>query len=710
MLSPSVEERSQNDIKKNHLSRQNIFKMSIILWPIEREAGMAWPISRNFSMRKRTAQKTNTLQGKLDLHSDGYGFVIPDKKGKNPDLFIPPHQVSGAMDGDRVEAILTSHRKGKRQEGKIVKVLERAKSQLVGRFEVGRSGFSVICEDRRNFWKVNIPSEQTMNALAGQNVVVKIHEYPEDGGPLQGEVVKLLGEREDPATETEVIVAEHHLQTAFRQKALEQARSYGKNIPNEEMGVRKDLRPYPIVTIDGETAKDFDDGIWVKRIEGGYRLLVAIADVSHYVRPQTPLEREAYGRATSVYFPDRCIPMLPEELSNHLCSLVPHEERLAFVAEMDFDSKGRKTRSDFYKAVIKNAARLTYTLVKRILVDREEEVRTQYSPLLPHLEVAFELFQILREKRLQRGSIDFDLPEPQIVLDIEEGIATSIVKAPRTPAHMLIEEFMVAANEAVAEYMADRELPMIYRVHETPDPEKMGDFKILAHNLGHPLPSVDRIVPKDLADLVRAVRGKPHERLVNTLLLRSLKQAVYSPENVGHFGLASKKYTHFTSPIRRFPDLVVHRLLYEVLEGLSESKKGKKRIDEEDRKRERLSEIAAHCSKMERNAMKAEWAVRDLHVALFMKDKVGGEFEGIVSGVTRFGFFVELIDYFVEGLVQINTLTDDSYEFFEKEHQLRGRRLKRRFQIGDPVRIQVARVDVARRRLDFILVSPEKSR
>jgi ribonuclease R len=648
-------------------------------------------------MRPRKKQKEENLIGKLQLHSDGYGFVVQER-GKKPDIFIPPHAIAGAMNGDKVEVSITRRKGEKRWEGQILKIIERGKKQLVGQLEGHPSGFFVICEDKRNPLKVKIPSEKIGSAVKGQSVVVKITQFPEGKKPLTGEIIQVLGERGEAKTEVEVTIAEHNLRTQFPPPVLEEAKTFDRKVSEKECSHRNDLRNLPIVTIDGENAKDFDDGILVQKTNEGYRLFVAIADVSNYVTPQTALNGEAYQRSTSVYFPDRCIPMLPEELSNHLCSLVPHQDRLSFAAEIDFDKRGVKTGATFYKAVMRSAARLTYTIVKRMMIDLDVALRAQFASLIPHLEVAFELFELLRARRLARGSIDFDLPEPEIILDVEEGIATSILKAPRTPAHMLIEEFMIAANEAVAEHMADRDLPMVYRIHERPDLEKITDFKMLAHSMGHALPPVDRIHSKDLARIVGEARGKPYERLINTVLLRSLKQAIYSTQNVGHFGLASKKYTHFTSPIRRYPDLIVHRVLHDALD-MEGKKKPKK---DRENQLEKLAEIADHCSKMERIAMQAEWDVRDLQVALFMKDKLGEEYEGIISSVTRFGFFVELLTYFVEGLVHINTL-NDVFEFDEKHHELRGRVHKKRYRIGDRVRIQVAKVNIEQRKLDFNL-------
>lgn len=650
------------------------------------------------NISKKRDRHEERMVGRLDVHYDGYGFVIPDEK-KRGDVFIPPHAMAGAMDGDRVEATV-NRRRGSRADGRVVKIVGRGKRQIVGRFERGSSGALVVSNLRRQPFTLKVPSDKTLGAVDGQTVVARILQYPDSGKSAAGEVIQILGERGKADTEIEITIAQHELPKGFPEAALQEARRFSPQVEEDQWRGRRDLRSFPIVTIDGENARDFDDGVFVVRLESGYKLFVAIADVSHYVLPQTAINAEGYQRATSVYFPDRCIPMLPEELSNHLCSLRPAEDRLSFVTEIDFDLQGRKTAADFYKAVIKSAARLTYTQVKRMMIDLDVGLRAAHSALLPHLEVAFELFEILRKRRMARGSIDFDLPEPEFVLDMEEGVATSILKAPRTAAHMLIEEFMIAANEAVAETMADRDLPMIFRVHDKPDPEKIGDFRIMAHNLGYALPSVEKMSSKDLARLVQQVRGKPEERLLNTILLRSLKQAVYSPHNAGHFGLASKKYTHFTSPIRRYPDLIVHRLLHEALQ--EEGKKPTKKFT--DKRMEQLEEMADHCSKMERKAMEAEWEIRDLMVALFMKDKVGEEYEGVISGVTKFGFFVELLTYFVEGLVPLFTLTQDQYEFDEKHHELRGRGRKKRFRIGDRVMIRVVKVDMERRKLEFALI------
>lgn len=636
--------------------------------------------------------------GILSLHSEGYGFVLQEDRSK-PDVFIPPPATLNAMDGDTVEAEITKSKSGKKFEGKITKVLKRARSVMVGRFEMISNKPFLFCQDNRKSFRMLLDPSETKDLKEGQTLIGYITEYPSDTHrDFKGHILQVLGERGDPATEVEITIAKHHLLTEFSEESLREAKELGSEVKESDLEGRVDLRHLPIVTIDGENAKDFDDAVFVQKTKEGFKLYVAIADVSHYVKLGTSIDEDAYARATSVYFPHRCIPMLPEALSNELCSLKPHVPRLCFVAEMDFNKKGKKTRSKFYKGVIKSAARLTYTLVKKMMIDLDVELRSEYAHLIPHLDDAMSLFRILREQRIERGSIDFDLPEPEIILDVEEGIATSILKTARNEAHMLIEEFMIAANEAVAEFMEEKELPSIYRIHETPAPEKMEDFKALAYHFSYSLPDIESITPKKLAEVVKKAKGKPEERLINTILLRSLKQAIYATGNLGHFGLASECYTHFTSPIRRYPDLIVHRLLQEAVSKSSNKEKS-------DEEKAALDEMAQHCSQMERKAMQAEWEIRDLYVALFMRDKLGEEYEGIISSVTRFGFFVELEPYFVEGLVHITTLKEESYEFDEKHHELRGRHSKQTFKIGDSVKVKVAKVDIEKRQIDFVMIS-----
>lgn len=495
------------------------------------------------------------------------------------------------------------------------------------------------------------------------------------------------------------IVKEYKLATAFSRDAEAEARRLNGEITEADLRGREDLRHDAVVTIDGETAKDFDDAVSVTATgSGGYLLKVSIADVSHFVLPGSPIDREAYRRATSTYFPDRVLPMLPERLSNDLCSLVPHQDRLAFTAEMEFDDQGRRLASRFYRSVIKSRARLTYTEVRKILGDRDDAARERHRSLLEDLERMGELAKLLQKVRLARGSLDFDLPEPFIDLNVAEGTISRIIKAERNLAHRLIEEFMIAANEAVAEFVTERGLPMIYRVHQEPDPERLNDFAVLLHHLGFGLRVGKRVKPPALAAVIVAVRGRPEEKLVNTVLLRTMAKAVYDTKNVGHFGLASTCYTHFTSPIRRYPDLIVHRLLWQALKG-ERQRPGKAK----EAGARRLKEMAGHCSERERVSMKAEWASRDLAATIFLQPKVGQRFDGIISGVAKFGFFVELLPFFVEGLVSIRNLKDDSYTFHEKAHSLVGRKHKKKYQIGNAVSVLIRGVNIEKRWVDFTL-------
>jgi ribonuclease R len=500
-----------------------------------------------------------------------------------------------------------------------------------------------------------------------------------------------------------VIVRKYGLSQRFPPDVLKEVKKAPMRVKADEMQKRVDLRGFNTFTIDGETARDFDDAVSIEGIirsgtKKGYRLRVSIADVSHYVKEASALDIEAYERGTSVYFPDRCIPMLPEPLSVGICSLNPGVDRLTITVELEFDSQGELKRKKFYESVIKSSARLTYTNVKKILVEGDKDLKKRYARILKDLKLMEELALNLMKRRSRDGSIDFDLPEPQIIIDIE-GRIEDIVRSERNIAHRIIEEFMLAANKAVAGEFS--EYPSLYRVHEAPDEQSIKDFKEFVSSLGYPLKW--KAGPKAFQSVLESVRGSPVERLVNHVLLRSMKQARYSEVNTGHFGLAFKDYTHFTSPIRRYPDLIVHRLLKKLL-----IKKYTKR--ERERRMEALPAVADQSSARERNAMEAEREIVDLKKAQFMKDKVGEVFGGFISGVTSFGFFVELKDYFVEGLVHVATLTDDYYTFLEKEHRLMGERTKRSFTLGKEVMVEISNVNIERRRIDMVLHEPSKRR
>jgi len=457
------------------------------------------------------------------------------------------------------------------------------------------------------------------------------------------------------------------------------------------------LRGLPIVTIDGENARDFDDAVHVRKMDDRYELLVSIADVAHYVRADSALDQEAYARSTSVYFPDRAIPMLPEALSNGICSLNPNEDRLTKTVAIEFNAKGEVVGSRFFDSVIRSHQRMTYTNVRRILVERDVDVLAYYGTLVDQFHLMEELAMVIYEHRKARGNLDFDLPEAEIILDIQ-GIPENIVRAERNIAHRIIEEFMIAANEAVARHLTERDLPALYRVHEGPDEEALEALAPFLLSLGYRLPlKKENIAPLEIQRLLEAARGKPEERVLNRVLLRSMKQAVYQPENIGHFGLASVCYTHFTSPIRRYPDLIVHRMLDRALRG--EKLKPNERAD----LLRSLQEAGKHTSERERHAMDAEREMVDLKKAQFMMNKLGEEFTGFITSLANFGFFVELDAYFVEGLVKLSSLTDDDYDYYEKEYVIKGRRHGRKFRLGDNVRVKVVKINAFRSEIDFEL-------
>jgi ribonuclease R len=558
----------------------------------------------------------------------------------------------------------------------------------------------VIADDRKVLHRIIVPEDKLGGGCEGDNVVVRIVKYPRGNRPMRGEVMTVLGKRGDEATEREAIIVRHQLRSVFPKRVLKEADQMREHMNDMAYEGRSDLRDIHFVTIDGENAQDFDDAVAVQQMKNDViRLWVSIADVSFFVRPGSVLDGEAYERGTSVYFPGYCLPMLPEKLSNGICSLRPDEDRLTFTAEMDIDDSGNVIKSRFYRSVIKSKARLTYTAVKEILVDKEESKRKLHHKHVLHLELMEKCFQRLREKRLARGSIDFDLPEPEIIVDLQGGIE-DIVRALRHTGHMIIEEFMIAANEAVAEKLSHAGTGCLYRVHELPPSEKLQDLAVLLNNLGYKGNIGAKPAPAKLAKVVKWAHGKPCERLVNHTLLRSMSQAVYSPNNKGHYGLASSCYCHFTSPIRRYPDLAVHRLLATALSKLSDSRRDKKR----DKPAYELSEVAEHSSRRERAAMEAEREMAKLYSAIFMQEHVGAEYDGIISHVAKFGVFVELADYFVEGLIHISALDDDRYIYDEGPSVLRGKRLGNCFRVGDEVRVEVAHVDVPNREILFELV------
>lgn len=653
------------------------------------------------------ATAVKSIRGKLQTHRDGYGFVTPEGGGE--DIFIPQRQMKSAMHGDIVEVRAERSRMGGgKMDGRILAISERATTRIVGRYEETRRGSIVIPEETRLNMIIAIPAKSRGKAEDGQQVVAEIISYPIGGRPAEGRIVEILGWPDDPEVEVQSAIRRFDLPHEFGKDTLAEAEAIADTVSKEDLKGRVDLRNMPTVTIDGETARDFDDAVSLRREGEHFRLWVSIADVSHYVKPDSPLDRDAYLRGTSVYFPDRCIPMLPERLSNGICSLNPQVDRLTMTAEMLFDKNGIMLESAFYPSVIKSAARLTYTLVKQIIVDDNREAADKYRPLTPMLLEMKELALILMAMRKKRGSIDFDLPEPEIIIGLT-GLTEGIIRAERNLAHQLIEEFMLAANEAVATFITDKNIPFLYRVHENPDPAKLINFQEFVYGFGYEFQLIeDKVNPAELQRLLVQAAGRPEERMINYALLRCMKQARYAAENLNHFGLASRCYCHFTSPIRRYPDLTVHRILRAVL-ALDADKAGNRAARQLSIATENLSAIAEHTSKRERVAMEAERDVVELKKMQFMQQHISEEFNGYITGVTGFGLFVELEELFVEGLVHISTLNDDLYTHIENKHSLVGRSTRRTLRIGDQARIKVASVSPATRRIEFILVSHTSS-
>ena len=640
--------------------------------------------------------KQTTVTGRLSTHRDGYGFVIPDDGGD--DVFIPARYLRDSMHGDRVVASTQSRSDGRR-EGRIVETLERGYTTIVGRFELSGTFGLVIPDDPRLSNTIAIPPADRLRAKNGQMVMAEITAYPSGRGGATGRIIEVLGNQDDPDVEFLTIVRKYGLSELFPPEVLAEADTVCRPVGGADLEGRVDLRETLTVTIDGETARDFDDAVAVrKEAKDLIRLWVSIADVSHYVAPGSFLDKEALSRGTSVYFPDRCIPMLPEKLSNGICSLNPREDRLALTVELLFDREGEARETRFYPSVIRSDERLTYTEVKEILVDENPETIARYAGLLTDLRTMEVLAGRLGKKRRQRGSIDFDLPEPEIILDLQ-GRPESIGIAERNLAHQIIEEFMLAANEAVACHLEEKGLPCIFRVHEPPDPAKLVDFREFIKPMGLSFGlKGDSVAPGEFQRLLGEAEGRPEERMVNELLLRCMKQARYSAENLGHFGLASPSYLHFTSPIRRYPDLVVHRILTDQLSGkLLKRQRGQLAAE--------LPEVAEQSSLRERKAMEAEREIIDLKRLQYMEKHLGEVFDAYITGVTSFGFFVELPELVVEGLVHVSTLGDELYRLIEKQHTLRGQTSGITYQIGDQVRVRVDAVSRSKKRIEFGLAS-----
>ncbi|RKX65150.1 MAG: ribonuclease R [Thermodesulfobacteriota bacterium] len=642
------------------------------------------------SQRYGLLRKMNLVVGRLSCHPDGYGFVIPEKE-KRGDIFIKPRHLKKAMHGDRVVVRLEKRRRGRLAEGEIVRILERKNKYIVGVFKTdGQVGF-LIPEEQRFATEIVIPLPWAKKAGSGQMVVAEIVRFPSLHRGALAKIVEVLGDESLVSTQTQIVTYKYNLPQVFLESALREAEEAASKPIQAGRSEERDLRRLTLFTIDGENARDFDDAVGIKKERGGYRLYVSIAHVAHYVLPDSALDREAFLRGNSVYFPNQVLPMLPFPLSQGICSLNPQQNRLAITIEMRFTQQGEMISYDIYQSVIQSKARLTYSQVQSVLDNREPAVKSKR--IIAALQLMAELAEILRQRRMKRGSLDFDLPEPKVMLDLL-GHTTDIIRAERLFSHRIIEEFMIVANETVAMHLTKKGWPMVYRVHDKPTGEKLVAFTKLIETLGYSFPLKKEYIPKDFQRLLEEVKGTPHEFLVNRLLLRSLKQARYSSYNIGHFGLASDCYTHFTSPIRRYADLVVHRILKKQLEH----EKPKSKLIKN------LESICEYISERERIAMEAEREIIDRLRVQFMTNKIGEEYDGVISGVTGFGFFVELDSVFVEGFVRLSSLHEDYYFFDQRAFALIGKRTRQSFRLGDRVKVKVIDVKPHRREIELHLL------
>jgi len=649
-------------------------------------------------------ERMDMVRGRIVAHPDGFGFLVPEEGGD--DLFLSPRQMRAVFHDDRVVARVTGIDQRGRREGAIVEILERNTHRVVGRIYF-ESGISFVVPDHKRLTQdIRIPPEHVGDARQGQFVTVEIIEQPSSRTGPVGKVVEVIGDHMAPGMEIDVAIRAHELPLQWPDAVEDEIQGLAETVAESAKLDRADLRDQPLVTIDGVDSRDFDDAVFCKRTAKGWRLTVAIADVSHYVEPGTALDQEAHQRGNSVYFPERVIPMLPEVLSNGLCSLNPQVDRLCMVCEMYIDEHGKVTRSRFMEAVMRSHARLTYDEVAAMLIEGDRELRARYRPVLDNLEQLYSLYKVLRKLRSRRGAIDFETTETRIVFGTERKIER-IVPVERNDAHKIIEECMIAANVCAARFLNRHKLPTLYRVHEGPKADKLTDLREFLGELGLSLGGGDKPRAGDYAKLLDKIQGRPDAHLIQTVMLRSLSQARYSPDNIGHFGLAHDEYLHFTSPIRRYPDLLVHRAIRHHLrqQGRDTNSKrgGRKTAGSFAYSHVDMQSLGEHCSMTERRADEATRDAVDWLKCEYMLDKVGEEYEGIVSSVTSFGIFVELKEIYVEGLVHVTALQNDYYHFDPAGHRLRGERSGRMYRLGDQVRVKVVRVDLDDRKLDFEL-------
>ena len=645
-------------------------------------------IMRNRKRAICVVDKLDLVKGKVQGHPDGFGFLVPEDG--SADMFLSEKEMHKVLHGDIVMVRQSGVDRRGRPEAKIVEVLERANNRVVGRLYEEHGIHYVVAENRRISQDILVAPGEAGDAKAGQVVILEILKHPDKHAQPIGRIVQVLGNYADPGMEIEIALRKHDLPHEFPKDVERQAKAISPVVAPEDWAGREDIRNLPLVTIDGETARDFDDAVYCAPEKGGYRLVVAIADVSHYVQTNDALDREAILRGNSVYFPRRVIPMLPEELSNGLCSLNPKVDRLCMVCDMYISSSGEIGKYRFYPSVMYSNARLTYTQVAEMLAQPDGELARKNAAIVPHLQHLYELFQKLLKARAKRGAIDFETVETQMIFT-DQGKIERIVPVVRNDAHKLIEECMLAANVCAAGYLHEHKHTVLYRIHQGPTPEKLEALREFMKEFGLQLDGGEEPQASDYSKLLKSIKGRPDHGLLQTVMLRSLRQAKYEPENVGHFGLGYEAYTHFTSPIRRYPDLLVHRAIKAVLHG------------KQYKPAQKWSELGAHCSVTER---RADDATRDVEAWLkcfYMRDHLGSVFTGTVSSVTSFGMFVSLDDLYVEGLVHISELGKDYFHFDATKHQLLGERTGQRYRLGDRVQVRVVKVDMESTKIDFVL-------
>lgn len=637
---------------------------------------------------------TDLISGTVLGHPDGFGFLKPDDG--SADLFLHAKQMRTLLHGDKALVSVRGVDSKGRREGALVEVLERGTTQVVGRYFIENGIGFVAPDNSRISQDILIQPDETADAKAGQIVVAAILEQPTKRSAPTGKIVEVLGDHMAPGMEIDVAIRSHELPFEWPQAVREEADKFGYEVPEADKEGRIDLRNVPLVTIDGEDAKDFDDAVYCEREGDNWRLLVAIADVSHYVRPDSAIDQQATERGTSVYFPGKVIPMLPEILSNGLCSLNPQVDRLCMVCDITVDPQGQVLRYEFFEGLMHSAARLTYTQVAAMVEERKMDARREYPHLVDHLDDLYSLYQVLRKERNHRGAIDFDTTETQFQFDEQRKIK-AIVPLIRNDAHKLIEECMILANVCAARFLEKHEIPGLHRVHEGPTAEKLEDLRKFLGGLGLSLGGGDEPDPADYAELIDSLYKRPDQHMIQTVLLRSLSQAAYTPEAGGHFGLSQSHYAHFTSPIRRYPDLLVHRAIRHIIQG------GNAKNFHYGMKT--MGTLGEHCSMTER---RAEDASRDVTAWLkceYMQEHVGEDFTGIISAVTGFGLFVALDNIHIEGLIHITSLTSDYYHFDPARHQLTGESAGKKYRLGDSIAVTVARVDLDERKIDFVPVA-----